>query len=314
MATNQVHVTTGSRLHFGLLDTAKPFGGVGVMIDDPITEVRARRADTFAGPTIAADRVLGIAERYRQHFHLETLPNCQIEVVRRPSAHTGLGTGTQLAMAVAEAISRLLNPSLSDETIAFRIADRGRRSAVGIHGYLRGGLIYEDSDSASELNPIQQRLDVPKQWCVAILRPTQETSTISGDEELNQFAKLPATTPRQRAHFRDLITKRLLPAIENADFDAFSEAVHHYNRDSGLLFESVQNGPYNGPAVSSLVSFLRNSGIKGVGQSSWGPSVFAWFPTREQANEFVSNEIDESKVHVLLTHAKNKPRQIESQS
>ncbi len=312
MTSQQVRVTTGSRLHFGLLDTAKPFGGVGVMIEHPITEVIARRADTFQGPAIAAERVLGIAERYRQRLHLDALPACQIEIVRRPPAHTGLGTGTQLAMAVAEAISELLNPSMVDETTAFRIADRGRRSAVGIHGYRHGGLIYEDADNAAELNPIRQRIDVPRQWCVAILRPIQETMTISGDVELDQFSKLPATTSAQRDHFRDQITSQLLPAIQNGDFDAFSEAVHRYNRDSGLLFESVQNGPYNGTAVSSLVDFLRSNRVKGVGQSSWGPSVFAWFATREKAHQFVSNEIDESKVHVLLTHAKNEPRQIES--
>ncbi|GAA5510821.1 hypothetical protein Rcae01_06331 [Novipirellula caenicola] len=306
-------MTTGSRLHFGLLDTAKPFGGVGVMVDDPITEVVARRADAFQGPLVAADRVRGVAERYRQQFQLDALPACQIEIVRRPPAHTGLGTGTQLAMAVAEAISQLLHPERTDPRTAFRIADRGRRSAVGIHGYRHGGLIYEDADNAAELNPIKQRIEVPSQWCVAILRPIQETTTISGDVELDQFAKLPATTSQQREHFRYLITTQLLPAIEKGDFDAFSEAVHRYNRDSGLLFEAVQNGPYNGVAVSSLVDFLRSNGVTGVGQSSWGPSVFAWFATREDAQQFVSNQIDPAKVHVLLTHAKNEPRQIEVQ-
>ncbi|EMI22302.1 beta-ribofuranosylaminobenzene 5'-phosphate synthase family protein [Rhodopirellula maiorica SM1] len=284
------------------------------MVDDPITEVVARRADAFQGPAIAANRVLGVAERYRRQFQLDALPACKIEIVRRPPAHTGLGTGTQLAMAVAEAISQLLHPENADQRTASRIADRGRRSAVGIHGYRHGGLIYEDADQAAELNPIRQRLDVPKQWCVAILRPIQETMTISGEVELDQFAKLPATTSEQRDHFRTQITTQLLPAIENSDFDAFSEAVHQYNRDSGLLFESVQNGPYNGVAVSLLVDFLRSNGIKGVGQSSWGPSVFAWFATRDQAQQFVSDQIDQAKVHVLLTHAKNDPRQIESQS
>ncbi len=281
------------------------------MIDDPITEVIVRRADRFSGSQIAADRVLAIAQRYRHQFKLSALPACQIEITRRPAAHTGLGTGTQLAMAVAEAICRLLNPPLSDETIAFRIANRGRRSAVGIHGYLRGGLIYEDTDHTSELNPIQQRLEIPKPWCVAILRPVGETSTISGEVEVNQFAKLRPTTAEQRARFRKQITEDMFPAIQRGDFDAFSDVVHQYNRDSGRLFESVQQGPYNGHAVTSLVDTLRRNGVKGVGQSSWGPSVFAWFATRGQAQAFVANTFDPAEVHALFTHAQNTPRQIE---
>ena len=74
-----------------------------------------------------------------------------------------------------------------------------------------------------------------------------------------------------------------------ADFESFAAALHDYNRRSGELFAAVQAGPYNGAAVTDLVANLLARGARGVGQSSWGPTVFAWFPDREQAEGFVRN-------------------------
>lgn len=55
-----------------------------------------------------------------------------------------------------------------------------------------------------------------------------------------------------------------------------------------MLFSPVQGGPYNGPIVFQLVETLISRGAQGVGQSSWGPSVFSWFKDNESAQQFVS--------------------------
>src|SRR5262249_44344934 len=67
----------------------------------------------------------------------------------------------------------------------------------------------------------------------------------------------------------------MLPALAEQDVEAFGEALYEYNARSGELFAAVQGGTYADRRVADLVAFLRREGVRGVGQSSWGPAVFA---------------------------------------
>jgi predicted sugar kinase len=53
-----------------------------------------------------------------------------------------------------------------------------------------------------------------------------------------------------------------------------------------MLFASVQGGSYNGLEVASTIATLQAMGVQGVGQSSWGPGVFAWFESQASLNQF----------------------------
>ncbi len=59
------------------------------------------------------------------------------------------------------------------------------------------------------------------------------------------------------------------------DLDGFGEAVFEFNRRAGEPFAAAQGGAYAGPEVEAVVATIRGQGVKGVGQSSWGPSVFS---------------------------------------
>ena len=87
------------------------------------------------------------------------------------------------------------------------------------------------------------------------------------------------------------VRQRLLPAAAAGDFAAFSESVYRYGRLAGLCFASVQGGPYNGPRLTALVDLVRSQGVRGVGQSSWGPTLFAILPDESQARDFVARMI-----------------------
>ncbi len=58
-----VRIETGSRLHFGLLDTVDPFGGVGVMIEQPVTEVVVSPSDRFVCDHQDRTRIREIVQR-----------------------------------------------------------------------------------------------------------------------------------------------------------------------------------------------------------------------------------------------------------
>lgn len=319
--THRVRITTGARLHFGLLDIAAPFGGCGVMIDTPHTVVTACQADTFTFTAAASSpresgrdrdpddhrrRAIAIAQRIADATGTpQNLPPVHVEVLEAAPSHTGLGSGTQLSLAIAEAILRVSettrSPAFATDLVGMpeqsrelwlRAADRGKRSAVGTHGYLAGGFIAEGLAAASvcePLNSLDMHLAMPAAWRVAILLPTtqpDEGGVISGENEQAKFDLLAAAASEERAALTNVLMSRLVPAIEDVDFAAFCAATGLYNRLSGELFAAAQGGAYNGDATTRLISQLRTAGFTGVGQSSWGPGVFVWHPDEASATDF----------------------------
>ncbi|WP_164101886.1 GHMP family kinase ATP-binding protein [Candidatus Laterigemmans baculatus] len=304
-----LEITTGARLHLGLLDTAEPFGGVGLMLREPATRIRIQEATEFEARGAAGDRVKEVARRFAAYWRLEELPRCAIEVLRRPPPHAGLGSGTQLAMAVAEGLCHFTgreviaresdsesldeSPRESDRiersTLAVEIAGRGRRSAVGAHGYFDGGLIYEAAAAvAARLNPVRARVELPESWRVLLVRNRGAAPEVAGEAELAHFARLPPVAEQVREQLRREVEEELLPAAVAGDFERWSQAVHRYNRESGNLFAAVQGGPYNGAVIAAWVERLRGLGVRGVGQSSWGPAVFAFCRSHAEAEEIRS--------------------------
>ncbi|HLU49595.1 MAG TPA: hypothetical protein VK116_15965, partial [Planctomycetota bacterium] len=61
------------------------------------------------------------------------------------------------------------------------------------------------------------------------------------------------------------------------------EAAWEFGRESGAAFERAQGGVFSSPRVGAIVDALRAEGIRGVGQSSWGPAVWAWAAGEEEA-------------------------------
>ncbi|TWU07939.1 GHMP family kinase ATP-binding protein [Stieleria varia] len=315
-----VSVCCGARLHFGLLDTAAPFGGVGVMIDQPATEITVSQAPRFSCDGHQSDRVLAIARRLQHSMRWSDLPCCRVTIIEQPSAHSGFGSGTQLSLAVAETLAAFCDVRLPQETLALEIADRGKRSAVGVHGYFHGGLIYEDASSDSteapefgQLNPIHRRIELPESWRVVLMIPRSSAPPMHGQDEQTQFDHLAAGDPQRQARLREMLSTELLPAAHSHDFPAFANAVQRYNHESGLLFVSSQGGPYNGAEVASLVASLTQSGAVGVGQSSWGPGIFAWCDSLDSAQslcEFVETHWQDQLSNLMIASVRNTARSI----
>ncbi len=312
-----VSVTTGARLHFGLLRAVTPFGGLGVMIQSPATRVTVEPAPLFEvalGEHLDHDtveRVRQIAQRVATHFRWQKLPATRVTIQDRPDAHFGLGSGTQLSLAVAESILRSYSREIPPESIARDIAGRGERSAVGIHGYFHGGLIFEDAaDGVSNINPIQSRLAIPDSWRVVLFRPHQHVATVSGECEREHFVRVETRPQHSFRRLTAIVTDDLVPAVTRGDFASFADAVQRFNHASGMLFEGVQGGPYNGDEITRLVESLTDLGAVGVGQSSWGPSVFSWFASEAEANSFIAR-LDPDFTDAVMTRAQNAPRQID---
>lgn len=284
-----VTVTAPSRLHFGLFafdaTDGLSFGGAGVMIDEPQVCVAVTSADRFSasGPSAsrAASRAADVVSRLVEVGLLPEPPRCRLEVTG-PQQHCGLGVGTQLSLAVAVAVLRLHGTSAIDVVDLARLLDRGRRSAIGTHGFAQGGLLVDAGKrSAEAVAPLASRVELPSAWRVLLLLPDRSQS-ISGDDEERAFAKLPPVSNKTSSALRHLAIDEIVPAAAAGEFDRFVAAVSRFNALSGECFAAVQGGPYASPTAARWVQRLGELGAN-AGQSSWGPTLFAFAPDESRA-------------------------------
>jgi beta-RFAP synthase len=291
-------VVAPSRLHFGLLHLPgtgqdrwpgidggpglpiRQFGGVGLMIDGPGVTVRVERANEWSSEGPLAVRAMEFASRFTATLPPDAQTPFRILVEQCASEHAGLGTGTQLALAVAKAIAVESGFGNWPATELARRAGRGGRSAIGVHGFDRGGLVVEGGKLPGEaISPLVCHHPFPSDWAVLLFSPG-DSATWHGTREREAFTQLEQVEPSltETDALCRLVLTGMLPALALADLDAFGEAVFELNARVGEGFASVQGGRYASPAVSECVSHLRGMGVKGVGQSSWGPTVFAVVP------------------------------------
>jgi beta-RFAP synthase len=180
-------------------------------------------------------------------------------------------------MAVARSIAVAAGRDLDAVELA-RLIGRGQRSAVGIHGFAHGGLLVEGGKrSADAIAPLIAGMAFPTAWRILLVIP-QELHGDHGPREEAAFRALAggsADLRRTEALCR-LVLLGMLPALAERDLDGFGEALYDFNRRAGEWFRAWQGDLYAHPRITQLVEAIRGTGLaRGVGQSSWGPTVFA---------------------------------------
>lgn len=284
--SRRVEVFAASRLHFGLLSPGwgeRRFGGIGAMVDAPGLRLTIHSSASLNATGPLATRAQQFASRWAESTGQTT--TFQIEIVSAPPEHVGLGTGTQLGLAVAAGLNAFFSlPPAGAIELAGSVG-RGHRSAVGAHGFVLGGLVVEQGKLPHELlSPLDCRIDLPPDWRFLLVRPCG-LSGLSGEDEAAAFPT--ATEPLHRLceELRALVNEAIIPAAATADFRAFAESLYRYGHQAGLCFARRQGGPYNGPVLTSLVECIRAVGGTGVGQTSWGPTLFVACPDASAAEE-----------------------------
>ncbi|MBM3980411.1 MAG: beta-ribofuranosylaminobenzene 5'-phosphate synthase [Planctomycetes bacterium] len=299
-----IRVVAPSRLHFGLFrvptaggagDGAPAFGGLGLLIDRPGVVVDVRPADSWRFEGALASRAQAFAARFMASLpeaarrqvqsgeppagSPDTPSRFQLLVERCPAEHTGLGVGTQLGLAVAKALAVACGAGdLPSTELAARVG-RGERSAIGVYGFDRGGLIADaGKEPGAALAPLLAHVALPAEWKVVLFTPPG-AARWHGDRERAAFATAHGGDPGALRELADAAVR----AAHRADLCDFGDAVHEFNRKAGEPFAAAQGGPYAGPEVASLIEDVRAAGVRAVGQSSWGPTVFAVVPDSDAA-------------------------------
>ncbi|MEJ2376174.1 MAG: GHMP kinase [Pseudolabrys sp.] len=288
--SNSVSVSVPARLHFGFLDLngglGRRFGSMGVAVSGLRTRIAlspARRIEVN-GPDSAR------ARRYVETLYdaLGLRGGCRVDIVEAIPSHAGLGSGTQLAIALGAGIRRLNGLPLDIRGDAVRLG-RGGRSGIGIGVFDAGGVVVDGGrGDGARAAPIVSRIPFPNAWRILLVLDRARTG-VHGDDESAAFARLPVFPAADAAHICRLVLMQALPALAEADLPAFAAAIEEMQRMLGAYFAPLQGGAlFASPDVAAALQLLESEGALGIGQSSWGPTGFAFVPTREQAERLVA--------------------------
>ena len=271
-----VFVEAPARLHFGVLDLrgtlGRWFGGIGAAAPAPSLLVSASAADTLEVEGEDADRAAAFARELLAHYGVKG--GARLCVHRTLPAHVGLGSGTQLALAVARALTELYGVDTDAAGLA-RAVGRGRRSAIGTWTFTGGGLVLEGGrrPQGDGVGPLLARLPFPPRWRCIVAVPNGAPG-LSGDTEAGAIARLPSPSERDVERVAHLVLMALLPALADADLEKFGAALSKIQTVTGRWFAPVQGGTFAPGASQDLVRHMATWGASGVGQSSWGPAVY----------------------------------------
>ncbi|XHH09173.1 MAG: beta-ribofuranosylaminobenzene 5'-phosphate synthase family protein [Candidatus Bathyarchaeia archaeon] len=273
----KVIVKTPARLHLGLIDLngnlGRMFGGLGVGINKPKITIEAEPAETFTVTGKETQLATQLAQRFFKTYPTNT--NVHIHIKQAIPAHTGLGSGTQFALAIATALAKLNGIKATVPQLALAM-ERARRTGVGTAIFENGGFVVDGGKKTGEntgFPPLIYRQPFPEEWRFVIAVPNVNKGLCSS-EETNAFKKLPPMQESEVAKICRLTMLKLLPALAEKDIESFGEALTAIQIVTGNYFAHVQGGTYSNREVAETLEFIKGLGVYGFGQSSWGPAVY----------------------------------------
>ncbi len=274
----RVSVETGCRLHLGFTnlseDLGRRFGSIGVALDQPGTSVVIEENDELAILGENREPVRAAVRRFCDSYGVE--PRVSIRVEDHIPEHVGLGSGTQLALAIGAGLAAACGIDADVREVA-SVLQRGRRSGIGIAAFRTGGFLVDAgcgrSTGETRVAPtVVWRHDFPADWCFVLAVPSGGEGLSSHSEE-GVFASLTPSVHISEEVCR--ITQLLLmPALLEHDVESFGRALTAIDRKTGAYFSDVQGGVYSHEVTNETVAAMLREGAFGAGQSSWGPAVY----------------------------------------
>jgi beta-ribofuranosylaminobenzene 5'-phosphate synthase len=293
----KIRIKTPSRLHFTLIDLngahGRIDGGIGVALNYPNVLIEAEKADKI----IVEGEKKELTESIAKNVIDKIAPGSGIKIKVKSTIpeHIGLGSKTQLSLAVATAISRINGASFSVRELA-RIVGRAGTSGIGVAAFEHGGFIMDgghtfgpgkqkekflpSSASNAPPAPIIIRRDVPEDWLFVIGVPNVDRGA-HGSREVGIFQKhcpLPLSEVEKLSH---LILMKTLPALVEGDIQNFGESLFEIQ---SLGFKKVEV-ELQDPVVKKLINHMMMKGAYGSGVSSFGPAVYGLVEGMEAAEK-----------------------------
>jgi len=315
----RVRVRAPGRLHLGFLDLngnlGRVYGSIGLAVDEPATELTLTRHTLSGASGPEAARTVRAIERFARYLNTET--GFHADVIEALPAHAGLGSGTQLAIAVGAAMCALEDREVHARTLGEAL-ERGARSAIGIAAFENGGFILDGGrGSKQSAPPVLSLLPFPSDWRVLLVLDNN-ASGVHGERETQAFRNLEPMPEETAAHLCRLALMRLLPGLAEKDLASFGAAITEIQETVGTHFAKAQGGSiWTAPNVAGILERMAAMGAVGIGQSSWGPTGFAFVDGQNTAEGLYQSLVREAKavgVEIRIVRGRNRGADIEIQS
>jgi len=312
-AKRVVSLTTYGRLHLGFFNLSQPsprqFGSVGVAIDAFQTSLTIRAGSQQAELDPWISKILN------QHLVACGLKDdLNVTIEQAVPRHGGLGSGTQMALALGAAVNTYYErPVVAAEIAA--IHQRGARSGIGIATFEQGGFVVDGGRGPNTVvPPLLTRHAFPEDWHFLLIVDTSRDG-LHGQGEKKAFQELMPPSLSATQYIQQQLLTLGLPALIERDFAGFSQfigALQAYNAD---YFGPAQGGAYASKQVATILETLKQQGHVGLGQTSWGPTGFVLLPTRIDAvaiqKRLLQEYAENNSLSFLVTAAMNQPASIQ---
>lgn len=288
-------VQTPARLHLGQIDLngslGRIFGGIGVTIENPGVRLvfESNNSLEVSGPR--EDLVRELALRYLDYYNLPH--QARITVLSLIPSHTGLGSGTQLRLAVASGLTRLFGKNISIGELSVIMNHGESRSVVGTAAFANGGFIVDGGYKIGE-SPVEGRTkrpapvllnrDFPLDWFVLLMIPENKRG-LHGKDEKVAFREMEPMSEENVGKVCRHLVMQLLPALVEKDSVTFGHALGSIQGIIGNYFASLQGGLFSSQISAAVAAFCMENGAFAASQSSWGPALYAFVEGKKRVEK-----------------------------
>ncbi len=286
--TRKITVTAPARLHMGFIDLSgslgRRFGSIGAGLKELSTQIIIQQSESLEVTGISGSRAKQCVAQLCDRLDISS--KVKVQVVQAIPEHVGLGSGTQMALAIGMGLSELYQLDMKVREVAY-IADRGRRSGIGIGVFEKGGLIVDGGRGpTTKTPPLIAQLEIPEAWRF-ILVFEQTNQGLYGDQERAAFDRLATFSKDEAARICYLILMQALPSLAEHDLEKFGHVITQVQELIGRYFSRAQGGVFTSSKVHQVMEWLAVQGAVGIGQTSWGPTGFCLVENKQQADALI---------------------------
>jgi beta-RFAP synthase len=311
----KVSVIAPARLHMGFIDLSgalgRHFGSIGIALNEINTRLTVTAAPYLSFGGLSSPRVEKCTRRLCHALNVSE--HIKIDISALIPEHIGLGSGTQMTLAIGSALNAFYELNLTVREIAL-LTERGARSGIGIGVFEQGGLVVDGGrGELTKTPPIVSHLDIPQDWRF-ILVFDQRGQGLHGEQEISAFKKLPPFPQEEAARLCYLLLMQGLPAVAEGYLKPFGDVITQLQRSVGEHFSAAQGGIFSSTEVAEVMAWLQQQGAVAIGQTSWGPTGFCAVANEKHADSLVA-ELERKFVYFKnlsfrVTRAKNSGGQV----
>jgi len=330
----KIRVITPSRLHFGLIDLngqiGRIDGGLGVALNRPNVIVEAQdnpndenQLEVIDSQGQSSKEIIELTKNIMEALNSKN--GIFLRITSQIPAHVGLGSKTQLSLAIAKVLCLLRNIQKTPYDLA-QLTSRAGTSRIGLTAFEQGGFVVDgghtfgrgkqketylpSSASRAPPAPVLYWDIIPDDWCFVIIIPKLKRGA-SGKEEVNIFQNycpIPLNDVKTISH---IILMQILPALKSKEIDTFGHGIYELQK---IGFKRIEIELQDG-LISELIEFCMKNGASGAGMSSFGPTTFALikgFSNAQQLQQKIETFMkNKCELDIFITSANNKGAQIE---